>query len=891
MRDWRADIEQRLPPSAVTTAQNGDLLNELAQHLEDRFDELRHTGLDADEARRLALAELDHSEQLVRELQLRRRHVSPPPLGDSRPTLTGDLWLDIKFGLRMLRKTPGFTAVAALTLALGIGANTAIFTVINAAMLRPLPFADAERLIRIYEANPAREWLTFGASYPNYLDWVEQARAFDMLSATTPGNPTLMDGGQAERVSALLATHSFLPMLGVTPLLGRNFEAAEDRPGGDTRVAVLTFGYWQRRFGGNPATLGSTIVLNDRPYTVIGILPEAFRWGPTLDMVLPLAPDPARDRGDHRLSVFGRVQRGVSHDQAAADLVAIAARLEEQFPQSNAGWTVRTVSFYDWIVPAESRRSLQMIGMAVIAVLLIACGNVASLLLARATTRHKEITVRVALGARRGRVVRQLVVESVLLSMVAGGAGLLLAYGTTALLKRMNPEALPRLDEISVDTTVLAYGFLLACGAGVLCGIAPALSGLRVDATESLKEAGRGGGTGPQRQRLRSALVIGELALSVVLLVGAGMLMRSFWQVQKVDPGFDPSNLLTLRINLPLNRYDTQREAWAFYEQLLSGIASLPGVRATATTSAAPMSTGNTSTEVRVPGRMIGNDNQAGSADWRLVSPGYFRVMGITLRGREFAADDAGDRDRVAIVSESFAQRYFPGEDPIGRAVSLSSGGSDPRIVIGVARDVRSFGLDAVSSPMVYFPAPSAASGWPLMTVVVRTQGPPAELAASVRGVLRSLDASIPFYNVATAEELLETSMGPRRFVMSLLAGFAAVAAALASVGLFGVMAYLVSQRAREIGIRLALGARPADVRRSIVGRGLALASAGAALGVVSAYWLSPVMESFLFEVKAVDPIAFVGAPLMLVAVALVASYLPARRAMRVDPITALRDE
>src|SRR5262245_9846061 len=331
MPDWRAEIERRLPAAAVIAAHNADLISELAQHVEDRFEELRGAGINDDEARRRALSELDHNEQLVRELQLRRHRLAPPPLGETRPSIGADLWLDIRFGLRMLRKTPGFAVVAALTLALGIGANTAIFSVINAAILRPLPFAEPDRLIRIYESNPGRNWFTFGVSYPNYLDWAAQSRSFEHLSATTSGSPTLVTGGEAERVSAIYATHTFLPMLRVSPMLGRNFEAAEDRPGGNNRVAVLTFGYWQRRFGGNSSTLGSTIVLNDRPYIVIGILPESFSWGANLDMILPLAPDPARERGDHRLSVYGRIQRGVSHEQAAADLVAIAKRLEEQF--------------------------------------------------------------------------------------------------------------------------------------------------------------------------------------------------------------------------------------------------------------------------------------------------------------------------------------------------------------------------------------------------------------------------------------------------------------------------------------------------------------------------------------------------------------------------------
>jgi predicted permease len=893
MRDWRPEIERRLPPSVLAAIREGDVVRELAEHLDDRFDELRAAGVADDEATRLVLEELDDPAPLVRELQLMgaTRPLPPPPLGvEARGWGGTDVWQDVRYGGRMLRKTPLVTFVAALTLALGLGANAAIFTLINTVVLQPLPYAAPDELVRIYESNASRGWPTFAVSQPNFLDWVANVRAFDQLAATGSTALTLTDNGESERVVAQTVTHSFLPVLGVTPHHGRNFTAEEDRPGGNTRVAILTFPYWQRRFGGDSGVLGRVLTLNNQSYTVVGILPETFNWGRTLELLVPLAPSPSAARTDHRLSVIGRMKRGIAIEQARADLAAIANSLAVQYPESNEGWSVNLLSFRDWLVPVETRRALAILAVAVIAVLLIACSNVASLLLARATARHKEISVRLALGARRGRVARQLLVEAVLLSLVAGAAGLLIAYGATAALRTLGPDTLPRLDEAAVDTRVVLFGLVLAIVTGVLFGLAPALTAMRSDVSETLKEGGRSGGAVPARQRLRGALVMCEIALSVMLLVGAAMLLRSFWQVLRVDPGFNTSQLLTMQISVPRGRFESGAHAWAFYERLLGELGRLPGVQSAALTSAVPMSPGNTAGGIRIPGRPATPDGNEGSADWRIVSPGYFKTMGIKLRGREFTSADTDDTRLVAIVSESFAERYWPGEDAIGKSVILSSAGEDARTVVGVAGDVRSFGLDATADPMAYFPTPAAA-GWNPMSVVLRTTAEPTAMAASARGVLRSIDPTIPFYNVTTADALLAASMGPRRFMMVLIAVFAAVALVLAAVGLFGVMVYLVSQRGREIGIRIALGARPAHVFRSVIGRGLALAAAGAAAGVGGALWLAPLLESFLFEVNTLDLPALVSAPAMLVLVAALASYLPARRAMRVDPLSVLREE
>jgi putative ABC transport system permease protein len=901
MHNWRDEIERRLPGAARRSARLDEVLQELSEHLDERFEELRAGGTDEADARRLVLDELNESSALQREIALMTSaRIAPPPIGDERrASFFGDVRQDLRFAARMLRKSPGFTAVAMLTLALGIGANTAIFTVINAVMLRPLPYAEPDRLVRIWESNPPLGWPTFGVSHPNYLDWAAQTRAFDALAAAASAGFTLSDGGNAERVIALASTHTFLPLLGTTPLIGRNFQADEDRPGGNTRVALLTYSYWHRRFGADPNVLGRTLTLNNQPYTVIGVLPEDFAWGAQLgsssttgglELIVPLAPDPARNRADHRLAVIGRLKAGITLDQAQADLAAVAATLQRQYPESNQGWTVRTRSFYEWIVPEETRRSLTIFAVAVLAVLLIACGNVASLMLARASARHKEISVRLALGARRSRVVRQLLVEAVLLSLIAGVAGLVIALGATRVLQGLSPGNLPRLGEVSIDARVIGFGLGISFLTGIVFGLVPAFTGLRVDVSETLKETARGGGSSPARQRFRGALVIGELALSVTLLVGAGMLLRSFWQVQKVDPGFNTDHILTMQLNLPLDRYDTAVKAWSFYERLLRELASVPGISAAALTSGVPMSPGNTSTNVRIPGREVAPGEKEGSADWRIVSPDYFRTMGIALRGREFAAADMSRTAPVTIVSQAFVKRYWPGEDALGKTAVLPSAGDNPATIVGIAGDVRSFGLDAETPPMVYFPTP-AVPRWNPMSIVVRTEAEPTAMIASARATLRAIDPAIPFYGVTTVDELLDTTLGSRRFMMFLVTSFATIALVLASVGLFGVMAYLVAQRAREIGIRLALGARPADVFRSVIGRGFALAAIGATLGVAAAIWLTPLMESFLFEVNAVDPVTFIGAPITLVLVALLACYLPARRAMRLDPLVALREE
>ena len=801
------------------------------------------------------------------------------------------LWQDLRYGARMLLKNPGFTLIVLLTLSLGIGANTAIFSVVNTVMLRQLPFKNADRLVRLYESNPERGWPDFGVSHPNFLDWRARNQTFEAMAAMAGASFNLNAGGDVEVIRGTNITADFLPVLGVTPALGRNFLPEEDRPGGNTRVALISHGFWQRRFSGDPGIVGKTLTINDNPFIVVGVLPESFSWGGARnELFAPLAPDPARSRGDHRLRVIGRLKPGVAWERALADMNTVAQQLALQYPESNKGWSAGGQKFYDWVVPAERRRALLVFVGAVIFVLLIACSNVANLLLARGAARQKEISIRVALGAGRFRIVRQLLAEAILLALIAGALGLLVAMWTVEALKTMNPTNLPRLDELSVDGRVLAFGLLISLVTGVLFGLFPALQASRPDLNETLKDGARGSGGGAGGQRARGALVIVEVALSVALLIGAGLLLRSFWKLQDVKPGFEPNHLLTMRINLPRSRYQDNQAAWTFYSRLLQEIRGLPGAQDVGITSLMPMGGGNTSTDLQIPGRSPAPDGSQPSASWRIISPGYHRTLGIPLRGRDFDERDTASSPPVTIISEEMARRYWPGEDPIGKKVFIGSFGGRERTIIGVAGDVRSFGLDTEPGAMVYVPLATAAL-WNQFSLVVRTRSEPTALASMVRGALRSIDANVPVYEVQTVEQMLSDSLGSRRFNMFLLGSFAGVALLLASVGLFGVMAYLVSQRTREIGVRLALGAQPHAVFRLVIGHGMQLALIGAGVGLAGAFGLARFLETLLFQIKPTDALAFTVAPALLLGVALLACYIPARRAMKVDPMVALRCE
>ena len=897
MRNWKAEVRTRLINVDIPTTRLVSVVEEVGQHLEDRYRHLVTTGLSEDDADRVVVQELNESDVLSREVtQLSRTgNGEAPVLGSGgRGHWIDAIRQDVRYGIRTLRRTPGFTIVAAVTLSLGIGASSAIFTVANTVMFRPLPFTDSQRLMRLWESNPEKGWPTFSVSHPNFLDWRAQSQSFERLAAQSSAGFTLTSQAGAEIVRALTVSADFLPVLGVTTALGRNFQADEDRLGGHTTVAILTHDFWQRKFGGNAAVLGTSVTLDGRPFDIVGVLPPSFQWGNRTDLLVPLAPDPARSRSDHRLLVIGRLAAAKSIDEARAEMNGIASRLAQQFPDSNRGWSVRISTFYDWIVPEQTRKAIVIFMGAVGLVLLIACGNVASLMLARAASREKEISIRAALGANRLRLITQLLAEAMLVALVAGVLGLLIAWGGTRLLTAAGPAVgLPRLDELSIDVTVFGFAAGIAVLSGLVFGLVPALHASRAQVNNSLKETARGTTDSGSQQRLRSALIVAQVALSVSLLIGAGLLVRSFRQLQQVDPGFALDRLATMRLILPRTTFNTEVKQRAFYDRLLPAVGALPGVQSVATSSGVPLSGGNTGTELDIPGRPIARGVPS-SADWRLVSPGYFKAMNIPLRGRDFDDRDVGTPETpaapVTIISESMARRYWPGEDPIGRPVILRSFGQKPHTIIGVAGDVHSFGLDTDVGPMVYGSA-QAYPGWNPMSLVVRSADDPLSHVAAIRAAIREIDPTVPIFDMRALDDLLSDSFGSRRFNMYLLGCFAAAAAVLSCVGLFGVLAYLVTQRTRDIGIRLALGAGRRDVISMIVGRGMTLALAGAAIGLVVAAAAARVMRSLLFSVSPWDPLTFASVPLLLCLVALIACYVPAQRASRVDPLVALRAE
>ena len=798
--------------------------------------------------------------------------------------MVSTLLQDLRYAVRALRKSPGFTLIAALTLALGVGASTAIFSVVNAVMLRPLPFADPDRLVRIWESNVERGWPTFAVSHPNFLDFRAQADNFESMAAINNAGFTMTSNGEAEIVLGLQVTATFLPTLKVAPVLGRNFLDEEDRPGGNTRVVLLGDGFWRRAFGADPTVVGRTITLNSQPYTIIGVLPASYRFGANGDILAPLAPDPARNRADHRLSMIGRVADGVSIDQARTQLETIAARLGQQFPESNKGWGIVVNSFYDWLVPDTTRRSLIVLMGAVALVLLIACVNVANLLLARAAGRQRELSIRATMGATRSRVIRQLLLESSLLSLMAATIGMAIAFAATRLLISLGPESVPRLDELSIDDRVFTFAILVALITTVIFGIVPAIQSARQDPQEALRADGRHSTAGAGRRRLRAALTIGEVALSVALLIGAGLLIRSFARLQQVDPGFRTRNLMTARVTLPATAYPNGPSRRAFYDRFLADLRGRPGIEAAAIASGPPLSGDFTGGDVKLPHQ---SNDEAGSAAWRLAGPGYFAALGIPVRGREFTDQDQIGGPPVAIVSAALAAKYYPNEDPIGRPLIMRSFIEEPHTIVGVAGDVRTFGLED-DAGLVFYGSATQYAGWNPMSLVWRS---PVASVDTVRASLKSIDPTVPIAAIESMETLFERSMGPRRFNLYLLGAFAAVSLALAAIGLFGVMAYLVSQRTREIGVRLALGATRGEVFRLILTRGLTLAVIGAVGGVGAAFWLTRVMQSLLFSVSRTDPVTFVAVPVTLIAVAVLACYIPARRAMRVDPVIALRAE
>ena len=719
MRDWKAEVGRRLIERRVDPTLHTSVLEELSQHLDDRYRSLVARGLDAAEADASVLRELDADETLqnasratdalTRELRhLERRHTPAVVPGRPARLAAAATWArDLRYAARGLRKNPTFTAIAVLTLALGVGVNTAIFSVVNAVMLRPLPFGSPERLVRLYESNPERGWSEFSASDPNFLDWKAQVTSWDALAATTGSTSSITWDSGAEVVRSVRVTPEFLGVLGIAPAAGRDFRSDDALVGQPAQAAMLSDGLWRRLFGADPSALGRVIPINGAPHTIVGILPPGFDWGNNLELLLPFAPDPARSRGDHQLTVIGRLKAGVSIDSATAELKAVAANLALQYPADNEGWSVRLRSFYDWLIPEATRQSLVVLQGAVALVLLIACVNVANLLLARGAAQQKELAIRVAVGASRGRILWHGALESLVLAAVSTAAGVALAAVTLRALTIYAADTVPRIDEASIDLRVLAFAALSSLVAALLFGVLPSMHAARVHGGQVLHDSSRGSTGGRARQRLRSTLTVAEVALSVALLIGAGLLLRSFMLLQRVDPGFNVDAVMTGRVMLA-DRYafDTPAKRADFWHRMNTAIAALPGITAVSTGSSVPLGGGSASTEISVPGAAVTPGVQP-SAVWRVAMPGYFKTMGIPLRGREFTEADGIGAPPMLIVSEALARTYWPGEDAIGKTITPSSLGNRPHTIVGVAGDLRSFGLDRDAGPTI------SIRGWP----------------------------------------------------------------------------------------------------------------------------------------------------------------------------------
>ena len=804
---------------------------------------------------------------------------------------------NIRYGLRMMLKKPGFTVIALLTLALGIGATTAIFTVVNAVLLRPLAYPEPDRIMALAPDFGASSFQ--GVSESKIVFWREHSQSFEGVAATAGigSGVNLSGGNEPEFISGIRVSADFFRVLGVHPVFGRDFTQEEDSPGGE-QVAILSDGLWQRRFGGDPALLGKVVSINGKDYTVVGVMPPDFRSGEKVDLLVPMRTNPASREEGHNYTVLARLKPSVSQAQAAADMKLVFASFKDAYPKMI--WRQEEgirVEPYLASLTAQARPLLLIMLGAVGFVLLIACANVANLQLTQAAGRTSEMAIRQALGASWARIVRQLLTEGVLLALVGGLAGLLLAQWGVAALAALIPAGLiPRTGEISLDWRVLVFALGASVLTGLVFALAPAVKAARVDVNHALKQGGGKGAIGDDRGRVRSVLVVSEIALALVLLIGAGLLIRTFVSLRGVDPGFDPHNVLTFEVAPNGKQYETTAKHLDYSQRALERIKSVPGVEAAAVTSNLPLSRWlNLTVEVE------GRPNSERSTEYRIITSEYFQVLRMKLlRGRQFDETDTASREPVVIVNESYASRVFKDTDPIGQRliVQRTPGNARSSQVVGVVSDLKQFGLSSPAPAAVFVPLAQVpdkvlliARQFVTMKFAIRTAVDPLTLATTVKREMLNVDPSLPVTNIQSLEQIVSLSLAQDRFNTALLGSFSAIGLVLAVIGIYGVVAYSVTQRTREIGIRMALGARAGDVLKLVVSQGLVLALIGVVIGLGGAFGLTRLMSSLLFGVTATDPITFVATSLLVTGVALAACFVPARRAARVDPMVALRYE
>ncbi|HJQ25491.1 MAG TPA: ABC transporter permease [Blastocatellia bacterium] len=905
MPDWRDEIRQRLAGLKLEPTREAEIIEELSQHLDDRYAELCHAGASDEAAYQAALAELSTSDILQRELRRVEQTMSREAvvLGAGRRKVMENILQDVRYGLRTLRNRPGFSATVIFVLALGIGATTAIFSVVNAVLLRRLPYPQPERLMMIFttadrDGQRENEGPIFG---PDFVEWREQCQSCEQMAAyigTWPGN--LTGGTEPERVRIARVTDGLFATLGVKPLLGRTFLPQETgRPlfGSDTAQAgntavILSYGVWQRRFNGDPEVIDRVVRVEGDNCTVVGVMPNGFNYPGEAEVWLPAALGTKRDNAF--LRVVARLQPGVTQAEAQAEMTTIARRLEQAFPQTNRGMGVNLVPLQTYIV-GDVRTALLVFLGAVGFVLLIACANVANLLLARAATRQKEMAIRAALGASRWRIVQQLLIESLLLALLGGALGLVLASWGLNLLVAAAPQEIPRLNAITIDVQVLGFTLLISMLTGIIFGLAPALQASKPDLNTALKDGGRTSG-GTLRHRLRNLLVVAEVSLALVLLIGGGLLLKSFMRLRDTSLGFNPDHLLTASITLPEAAYPKMAQVKTYYQQALARLGARQEARAVGIASALPLGKNGARIQgdLQVEGEAA--ERPGVSANKLAVSAGYFEAMGIPLlKGRMFDDRDTESSSGVLIISESLARALWPDEDAIGKRLNIGFRGETWREVVGIVGDVRQNEIGAPLAQALYQPFLQVADSrrWMLgdATFVARTAGDAEGFAATLRSELQAIDKDLPLYDVAAMPQVIAQKVADPRFYTLLLGGFSGLALLLAAAGIYGVISYSVSQRTHEIGVRMALGAQAVDVVRLVVAQGMKLVLLSLVIGLAGAYALTRVLEGFLYQVSVTDPATFALLSLLLALVALAACYVPARRATKIDPLAALRYE